>query len=167
MKRSVADSCREYVESLETDGCEVTAYLCDDAKRWMATHGFKNKLEVHHITGRPGPEQRNNFCNLIRVSDAAHDWGHDVSPVKFELACFYAKWKKHLANLEKEDTGMRNRLSEEQRAAIDDWHLPSLDRCMTKASSYEGRLSVITNKLRGTHYAKFGRQILRWTKETQ
>ena len=75
--------------------CEVCEYL-----------GFEpmGHLEVHHIIGgsqRSKPEA-NTAANLILVADNAHDWGHDNNPLEFEVACWYAKWKKQQRLLSRE-----------------------------------------------------------------
>jgi len=60
-----------------------------DFVEWSRNHS-KPGLEVHHIFGRGTPAHETH-CNLILVENAAHDWGHDVSPRAFELACLRAK----------------------------------------------------------------------------
>lgn len=162
----VAVACREYRESLSSDECEVWQYLrCDQsAVDWVRRHAFKDKMEIHHIKGRPLPTARNHWCNLIQVSDAAHDWGHDNSPLKFELACWFAKWKKHLANLDAEDTWMRNRLTDIERVHFDDWHIESLDRIVTPYINYGGRIAYLTTECQGTPFQRYGEQILKYLK---
>lgn len=71
--------------------CEVS-FLLDELPLFVvwARHHCKPGLEVHHIFGR-GTRVHEDHCNLILVENAAHDWGHDVSPRAFELACIRAK----------------------------------------------------------------------------
>lgn len=57
-------------------------------------------LEVHHIYGRGRPEEHDWFCNLIWLSKSEHNHLHDCSPAVMEVECLWAKWNKHLTQID-------------------------------------------------------------------
>lgn len=166
-EQTTAEACIEYYFSLSHNDCEVTKYLCVDksAANWMSNHCFKRKMEVHHISGRPKPKERNYFCNLIRICDPAHDWIHDVNPVGGELACWVAKLKKHKKAMVNRGVGMSPSRNGEMRARFDDWHLPTLNAVVTPMVDYAGRVSYLTDKAKGTPFEKYGKEILDYIKK--
>lgn len=67
--------------------------LDPDAAKWIERIKHLSHQTVHHIHGRGAAKRYHWFCNLIVVSQAVHQWGHDVSPACFELACLRAKMR--------------------------------------------------------------------------
>jgi len=93
------DNCAEY-HANHKGGCEVSDVLRRDeaCREWMRCHRLPG-LELNHIFGR-GTEDHESLDNYIMVERAAHNWGHDVSPRAFELACLYVKVIRSKADVE-------------------------------------------------------------------
>lgn len=95
------DACSDY--RLSTQGeCELSPWLVNDrdAVAWMNNVHYDAK-EVHHIFGRGKSEGFESFANLILVSKAAHMWIESHRPIEGQIACLYAKFRKHQARVER------------------------------------------------------------------
>jgi hypothetical protein len=130
MKRPASDraakACKSYIDTnpgrSELSGCRDVGYL-----------------EVHHIYGRGRLEEHDWFCNLILLSTYEHTHLHDCNPAIWEVECLWAKWKKHLNQLE---------LSPDPQYM--DWNPESLSKicgCVNLAGRLEG---IILPKLMKT-----------------
>lgn len=82
--------------------CEVDAMLRSVSRPfaiWAARNTMEG-LEVHHVFGRHGGKAGDSFCNLIRISKAAHSFAEegtgDPNPVLLcEAVCLACKFARH------------------------------------------------------------------------
>lgn len=106
MKRSdlvkyTQEQCAAYHERYDQHGCEVTELIRKYHPAfvtWERNHCAPG-LAVHHIWGRTSRPLQ-SWCNLVLVSTAAHEWGHqrgekhfNVS-LAFEACCLAAKRRR-------------------------------------------------------------------------
>jgi len=92
-------ACADY-HNANNGHCEVSHVLEADTEymRWRRTHHLPG-LELNHVCGR-GTESHESPSNYLIVDRACHQWGHDVSPRAFELACLYVKITEHDADVD-------------------------------------------------------------------
>jgi hypothetical protein len=150
--------CREYADYLTHDKCEVSYLLNRDEeyRKWLKVGTFVQKFDIHHIYGRPLPVERNYWCNLIRISKAAHMFGHDRSPRALEICCWLAKAEKHKHVLEWLEMLGKPLPSVENY----DFHEETLNRVVVPFSTFYGRVEYLTAECRGTPFESCGRQLL-------
>ena len=129
----------------------------------MAGHARREVMEVHHIHKRPPPHDRNAFCNLIRISDAAHDWIHDVSPYSGELACWFAKLQKWKRAREWDEISGELPVGVEVGVCVDrlQWHIPTMNRIVEPFVSFQGRVEFLTDRAAG-EFKQYGEEIIEY-----
>lgn len=158
-KRSnTAFCCQEYSDSLTHDKCEVSYLLNQDeeAREWINRGQFLKRFEIHHIYGRSNKPESNYWCNLIRLSAAAHNFGHDRFPYGLEVSCWLAKFEKHQSVFEWLDMTNRQYPSTENY----DWHEDTLNRVVVPFVSIRGRVEFLVDKCAGTTFERHGKRLL-------
>ncbi len=162
--RTRKNACYDY-RLATPDGCEVTRYLTDDrdAIKWMSNSTLPG-YEIHHILGRGREPKFEYWCNLIQASRPFHKWLHDVSPSEGELACYWAKYQRHLDQIASRKAAKMLPISDESRLF---WN-PTVMSELTEQNGLAGRISYLLWKVdAGSIYAKFGNELLKVLGDSQ
>lgn len=158
----VADECAEYRESISEYVCEVEMLFRKDAEAvaWINTakeaSRMNARMQIHHIFGRSRNPESNWFCNLIQVSKACHDAGHDRNPATLEICSLMSKLNRHRRDQDLQIVGLLPLKIEESRLH---WHplaMAKICGCISLAGRIEG---ILLPKLSG-HYVKMCHELL-------
>ena len=97
--------------------------------------------EVHHIFARHKTALSEHDSALILVDKGVHDWVESIAPLKGQIACLYAKWRKSLKQPSEFDVSVLNEL-------------------VFPCTSLEGFLVKSLSKLKGTVYEQYARELI-------
>ena len=139
--RSYERRQREAYRSFRDGKDEVVQWMHWDylAKSWMQKHRMYQKTSIHHIHGRGARRQYHFFCNLICVSDCAHECGHQQMPVIFEICCLRSKMaaeQERIAKKEPENVDSERRI----------W-MPDVMATNVGRASLSGRVEELISRL--------------------
>jgi hypothetical protein len=138
----------------QPDVCQVSHLLTPDEQvaKWMSGVQI-NRREVHHIFGRK-TAYAGYWTNLIVIENAAHDFGHDVSPHCLKLACLISKYQFGIEQMKfAEETGTI--IAPPYRH----WYLPALDALSSPKCNLLGAVSTLTNNVHGM-FSEYRNQLL-------
>lgn len=129
--------------------CELSRWLLADrdAVREMARCRYYT-TEIHHICGRGRSEEHEFYCNLIQLSAAAHIWC-ETHVHKGQIACWYAKYRKHLAQVEHPTNPERF-----------EWNVDVTNRLIAPCVSLVGKLENMIESVGPGMYADYADEIL-------
>lgn len=157
------EACFQYAFSRPREVCEVSHLLVNDREiaGWLSRHKMRDVLSVHHIHKRPKPIERNYWCNLIRISKAAHDWIHDVNPYAGELVCWKAKLQEECRRREWIEVTKEPGLSEVELPYFS-FHLPTLNKVVTPFKDFRGRVEFLHQQCTQYVFATYADDLLKW-----